>query len=74
MDAELAALYAAATNETDNDARAAILGQIQDMTYENGPFIMIAQAPAHIGYNTRLEGVAISDPYALDVTKINIVG
>lgn len=74
MDPELAKLYQAATEETDNDARAAILGQIQDMTYENGPFIMVAQAPAHIGYNTRLEGVAISDPYTLDVTKINIVG
>lgn len=74
MAPELAAMYAAATNETDNDARAAILGQIQDMTYENGPFIMVAQAPAHIAYSTRLEGVAISDPYALDVTQINIVG
>lgn len=74
MDAELAAMYAKTTAETDNDARAALLGQIQDATYENGPFVMIAQAPAHIGYNTRLEGVAISDPYTLDVTKINIVG
>lgn len=74
MDADLAALYTAAMEETNTDARADILGQIQDATYENGPFIMIAQAPAHIGYNTRLEGVAISDPYTLDVTKINIVG
>lgn len=74
MDPELAAMYTAAMEETDVDARAAILGQIQDATYENGPFIMIAQAPAHIGYNTRLEGVDISDPYTLDVTKINIVG
>lgn len=74
MDADLAAMYTAAMEETNTDARADILGQIQDATYENGPFIMIAQAPAHIGYNTRLEGVAISDPYTLDVTKINIVG
>lgn len=74
MDPELAALYNEAMAETDEAARVAVLEQIQDMMYENGPFIMIAQAPAHIGYNVRLEGVAISDPYALDVTKINIVG
>lgn len=72
MDPELAALYQSAVNETDNDARADILGQIQEKTYENGPFIFIAQAPAHIGYNTRLTGVRISDPYALDLTLINI--
>lgn len=72
MDPELAALYQDAMKATDNDARIAVLEQIQDMTYEDGPFIMIAQAPAHIGYNTRLSGVAISDPYALDLTLINI--
>lgn len=72
MNPELAALYQAATEATDNDARIAILEQIQDMTYEDGPFLMIAQAPAHIGYNKKLTGVAISDPYTLDVTQINI--
>lgn len=72
MNSELAALYQEAMKATDNDARIAVLEQIQDMTYEDGPFIMIAQAPAHIGYNTRLEGVAISDPYALDLTLIHI--
>lgn len=72
MDPELAALYQAAMEATDNDARIAVLEQIQDLTYEDGPFIMIAQAPAHIAHNTRLEGVAISDPYALDLTVINI--
>ena len=57
---------------TDNDARIAVLEEIQDAMYEHGPFIMVAQAPSHIGYNTRLEGVAISDPYALDLTLINV--
>ena len=42
------------------------------MMHEDGPFVFIAQAPAHIGYNTRLTGVAISDPYALDLTLINV--
>ena len=73
MDPELAALYDATVSETDTDARIALLEQIQEATYEDGPFVMIAQAPAHIGYNTRLEGVAPSDPYTLDVTLINVV-
>jgi len=72
MAPELAALYQETMAATDNDARIAVLEQIQDAMYEDGPFIMIAQAPAHIGYNTRLDGVAISDPYALDVTLINL--
>ena len=72
MDPELAALYQDAMSATDSDARKAILEDIQDKMYEDGPFIFIAQAPAHIGYNTRLTGVDISDPYALDLTLINI--
>ena len=72
MDPELSALYDEAMAATDNDARIAVLEQIQDDTYENGPFIMVAQAPAHIAYNTRLEGVTNSDPYSLDLTLINI--
>lgn len=72
MNQELAGLYQKAVNETNNDARATVLGDIQDKMYEDGPFIFIAQAPAHIGYNTRLTGVRISDPYALDLTLINI--
>ena len=61
-----------AMEATDDETRTAILGEIQDATYEYGPFAMIAQAPAHIGFNTRLTGVAVSDPYTLDVTMINI--
>jgi len=72
MNPELAGLFQKAVNETDNAARTAILEQIQDAMYEDGPFIFIAQAPAHIGYNSRLTGVGISDPYALDLTLINI--
>ena len=71
MDPELNAKYQEAMAATDNDARVAVLEEIQDMMYEDGPFIFIAQAPAHIGYNTVLDGVAISDPYALDLTLIN---
>ena len=72
MAPELAAMYQETMSATDNNDRTAVLEKIQDAMYEDGPFIMAVQAPAHIGYNTRLEGVAISDPYALDVTLINI--
>jgi len=72
MNPELNAKYEEAMAATDNDARVAVLEEIQDMMYEDGPFVFIAQAPAHIGFNTRLDGVAISDPYALDLTLINI--
>ena len=72
MDPDLAQLYADALDATDNDARIAVLEKIQDDTYENGPCLMIAQAPAHIAYNTRLDGVAASDPYSLDLTQITI--
>ena len=72
MAPELASLYEVTMSATDNDARIAALEQVQDMMYEDGPFVFIAQAPAHIGYNTRLTGVAISDPYALDLTLINV--
>ena len=72
MDPELAAMYEKTMSATDNDARIAVLEEIQDAMYEHGPFIMVAQAPSHIGYNTRLEGVAISAPYALDLTLINV--
>ena len=72
MDPEIAALSKACMEATDDADRTAILEQIQDATYEHGPFVMIAQAPAHFGYNTRLTGVAVSDPYTLDLTMINI--
>ena len=57
---------------TNTEERIAILEKIQDALYEYGPFVMIAQAPAHIGYNTRLSGVAISDPYTIDLTLVNV--
>ena len=72
MDPEIAAYYDKIMAATDNAERTALLEEMQDKLYEDGAFLMIAQAPAHIAYNTRLEGVAISDPYALDLTKINI--
>ena len=53
-------------------ARADVLGKIQDAMYEDGPFIVIAQAPAHIAHSTRLAGVDIFDSYTIDLTEINV--
>ncbi len=72
MDPTLSAKYDETMAATDNAERIRVLGEVQDMMYENGPFAFIAQAPAHIGFNTRLSGVEISDPYALDLTLINV--
>ena len=72
MNQELADMYQESMAATDNEARIAVLEKIQDAMYEDGPFIMIAQAPAHIAYNTRLSGVTNSDPYTLDLTLINV--
>ena len=72
MDPEIAAMYAEAMNTTDEAARIAVLEKIQDATYEYGPFTMIAQAPCYIGYNSKLDGVAFSDPYTVDLTLVNV--
>ncbi len=73
MDPELAAYNDKIMSTTDSAERTALLEEMQEKLYEYGPFAMISQVPSHMGYNTRLEGVAISDPYALDLTLINIV-
>ncbi len=72
MDSALSAKYEEALAATDLADRVSILGEIQDAMFEHGPFVFIAQAPAHIGFNSRLSGVEISDPYVLDLTQINV--
>ncbi len=71
MDPEIAAYYTQITNTTDDSERAALLMEMQDKLYEYGPFVMIAQAPVHMGYNASLSGVAVSDPYVLDLTLVD---
>ena len=61
-----------AMEATDNDARTQVLENIQDAMYEDGPFIVIAQAPAHIAHSNRLDGVDIFDSYTIDLTEINV--
>ena len=72
MNPELAAMNQEAMEATDNDARTQVLENIQDAMYEDGPFIVIAQAPAHIAHSNRLDGVDIFDSYTIDLTEINV--
>ena len=72
MNPELAAMSQEAMEATDNDARTQVLENIQDAMYEDGPFIVIAQAPAHIAHSNRLDGVDIFDSYTIDLTEINV--
>ena len=69
---KLNTLYNAALAETDNTKRSEILIQIQDILEEDCPFVMLTQAPSHVGYNKRLSGVNFSDTYRVDVTDINV--
>lgn len=71
-DPDLAGLVQKTMDAVDDDERTNLLGQIQDDMYENGPFIFIAQAPAHMGYNKRLTGVTYSDVCVVDLTQVSI--
>ena len=47
--------------------------ELQDKMYDDGPFLFNPLRRRFISAsNTRLEGVAASDPYTLDLTQINI--
>lgn len=69
---ELAAMKEKIEKATNNDDRKALLEEMQDKMEENSPFIMIAQAPLHVGYSTRLDGVVFSDPYRMDLRLLNV--
>ena len=69
---KLNGLYDAALAETDNTKRSGILEQIQNLLEKDSPFVMLTQAPSHVGYNNRLTGVNFSDTYRVDATDINI--
>lgn len=69
---DITSLYNKVLSATDNDARTTALGEVQDAIADDCPFIMIAQAASHVGYNTRLDGVYFSDVYRTDVTSINV--
>ncbi len=58
--------------ETDDTARGEKLLEIQDMIADDCPWIVVAQASSHIGYSNRLEGVAFTDVYRVDIRTINV--
>lgn len=69
---DLTALYEQILSETNNEKRAELLVEVQDKMEESSPFIMLAQAASHIGYNSQLSGVSFSDTYRVDVTEVNV--
>ena len=69
---DITAKYNEILAETDNEKRAKLLVEVQDMMEEDSPFVMLAQASCHVGYNTKLTGVNFSDTYRVDVTDVNV--
>lgn len=69
---EVTDLYSQILAETDSTKRAELLTQVQDKISDNSPFVMLAQAACHVGYNTKLDGVNFSDTYRIDVTTVNV--
>lgn len=65
-------LYNQILSQTDNTTRSELLTQVQDKIEDNSPFIMLAQAACHVGYNTKLDSVNFSDTYRIDVTTVNV--
>ncbi|SFB29750.1 peptide/nickel transport system substrate-binding protein [Acetitomaculum ruminis DSM 5522] len=71
-DPEIAALYSKAVNALTTQEREAALKEVQEATYEYGPFIMLAQAACPMAYNDRLDNVEFSDPYTVDLTQVTV--
>ena len=69
---DLATLYQKAAAAIDQVEREEIMTQIQEVMAEEGPFIVLTQLPAHVGYNNRLEGVYSSDPYVIDFNSLRL--
>ena len=72
MDPELAGMFKQAMEATDDADRTVILQDIQKATADYGPFAMLAQAPTHLAFNSRLTGVRFFNAYNVDVTQINV--
>ncbi|MFV0527560.1 MAG: ABC transporter substrate-binding protein [Lachnospiraceae bacterium] len=68
----ITAIYTEILSASDNTQRAELLEKLQDEIAETSPFIMVAQAACHVGYNSRLDGVEFSDVYRIDVTNVNV--
>ncbi len=69
---DLTALYDRILSETDNEKRGLLFEEVQDKLEEESPFVMLAQAASHVGYNSQLSGVSFSDTYRIDVTEVNV--
>jgi len=70
-DAEILALRDAIKVETDDEARAAMFGEMQDYLMEKGPYAPILQPGIQIGLNSALEGFVYNPQWRVDVALLS---
>ncbi len=70
MDLDLAAMKEKIIAETDQDARVALLKEMQEATAESGPIVPIIQYPKYIGSADTLTGTDFTDIYRIDIRAI----
>ncbi len=70
-DADILALRDAIKVETDDEARAAMFGEMQDYLMEKGPYAPILQPGIQIGLNSALEGFVYNPQWRVDVALLS---
>ncbi len=66
----LTQLKEAALKETDDTKRAALLGGIQGMMVEDGPWLPLVQVAKHIAIKKGLKGIEFSNAYRLELYSL----
>ena len=70
MNPELAAMYDQIVQEPDDAKRAELLGQVQEITTVESPFVVYAQYPKYIVASDKLDNVEYSNVYRLDLVAV----
>lgn len=70
MNPELAAMHEEVLLEIDNDKRAELYEEIQELTAEDSPFIVHAQYPKFIAASKDVENVEYSNVYRMDLYEL----
>lgn len=72
MNPELAAMYDQIVQEPDDAKRAELLGEVQEITMVESPFIVYAQYPKYIVTSNKVTNVEYSNVYRLDLTAVTV--
>jgi peptide/nickel transport system substrate-binding protein len=70
MNPELAAMYDKIVQEPDDAKRASLLGEVQEITTVESPFVVYAQYPKYIVASDKLQNVEYSNVYRLDLVAV----